>query len=359
MIRYGCLILSVAGILSAGCRADPATELLERELRWQEDEIYHLEDVVDQLKSQLHAYEHGTFSSVDDNDDDRDRRLPSSSERVGPPSVDIGEPVEELPQNLEQAPPFEGLPQYDPLPPAGEESYHYEPAALSGDGPDTAQARETSGFFDPGEVDEITLNALLTGLRDFDGEEGYDGVALSLEPRNADGEIVESAGAISVVVLDEAQPGASARIARWDLTADEARAHFRKSSVGNGIHLELTWPEAAPVTDQLQMFVRFTSAEGQVLETEHRLGPGADAALPSTGWQAARRPRRRAARRPAEMPHLATRPPRSRPTPRQTAEESGPTIDLPAAREQRTPTTRPREQGLPRGPQPPVWTPYR
>ena len=45
--------LAIAGLLLTGCKSSGNKELLERKLRWQEDQIYELEDALDDCECRL------------------------------------------------------------------------------------------------------------------------------------------------------------------------------------------------------------------------------------------------------------------------------------------------------------------
>lgn len=120
-------------------------------------------------------------------------------------------------------------------------------------------------------VTHIVAKAELSGGRGFDHEETEADVLVVVEPRNKSGQFVELAGPVSVVVLDGDKVGSAARIARWDYDAGSARRAIRRSSLGQGIHLELHWPDAEPETEDLHVFIRYTTIEERRLETDLRL----------------------------------------------------------------------------------------
>ncbi len=158
----------------------------------------------------------------------------------------------------------------------------------------------------------ITLGRAGTGGTDLDGRPGDDGIAVVVEPRSANEELVPATGDVSVVLLDPSQVGQAARVARWDFTAADAARSFE-----DGIHLEMPWPERPPSSERLHLFVRYTTSDGRRLEADtpieldltgrkarswtatHRAGPSAGsgglAGRPSVGASAgsgglARRP---------------------------------------------------------------------
>src|SRR5262249_1058093 len=92
----------------------------------------------------------------------------------------------------------------------------------------------------------VTLNPLLTGGADLDGQPGDDGLCIVIEPRNAADQCISLAGAVSVVLLDPSRQGDTARIARWDFDAAAVQQALQRTQAARGIKLELPWPAAAP-----------------------------------------------------------------------------------------------------------------
>ncbi len=74
-----------------------------------------------------------------------------------------------------------------------------------------------------------------------------------------------------MALLDPALPGDAARIARWDVAARESTGHFRRMPAGDGIYLELPWPNKPPAHGNLQVLVRFTTRDGRHLEAQRPL----------------------------------------------------------------------------------------
>lgn len=120
-------------------------------------------------------------------------------------------------------------------------------------------------------VTHIHLNPLLTGGADFDRQPGDEGLSIVLEPRNAADQYVPQAGAVSVVVLDPSKAGDAARIARWDFTLTAAQQKLQTTSAAKGLHLEMPWPASAPSSNQLQLFVRYETADGRRLQTDREI----------------------------------------------------------------------------------------
>jgi hypothetical protein len=133
-------------------------------------------------------------------------------------------------------------------------------------------------------VTHVVAHAELVSERGFDDEVTDADVLVVVEPRNQNGQYVELTGPVSVVVLDANKLGSEARVARWDFDAGSARRLIRSSQMGRGIHLALNWPDGEPDSNNLQLFVRYTTVENRKLEADLALQANPD--RPSAGgWR--------------------------------------------------------------------------
>ncbi len=286
----GWIVVALALVVMLGCtparrRHDAYQELLNAEKRWLEDQIYDLNfqysALQDKYESTLREndalrralqQQHSSDKSRDNSSDTTPPesvspsgagalRPPVDLEAITPPEIDLGEPAPSLQESPPLTPPAELLPGSPPEP-----MLDGTPAAPSaGDFPTTH-----GELVDP-RVTHIYLNPRLTGGADLDGRPGDDGISVVIEPRNAAGQFVAVAGALSIVVLDPALQGEAARVARWDFTVHETREMMTESVFGKGIHLRLPWPNQAPTNAKLHLFVRYTAADGSRLEADREI----------------------------------------------------------------------------------------
>lgn len=185
------------------------------------------------------------------------------------------------------------------------------------------QGRASGGSAQSARVVEITLNDALTGGCHTDPQRGDQGVSLLLEPRDGDGRLIVAPAAVSVVILDPALQGDAARVARWDFSAEQLGSLYRRTSSGEGFHLEMLWPGTPPAHEALQLFVRYVTSDGRKLEVQRRIrvavGGGGNGELTADrrgvasvgpngerGWQ--QRPVAPTAAPPAEPLRLSSRP---------------------------------------------------
>ncbi len=339
-------VLGLACLAAVGCRTNPAVTALERENRDLEDEIYRLQDVLDRTQDNLDKCRRGSAPRPQAAPPTLPLRVPlrEPSDSAAAPAGRMPAPVirgpELTPLDPKQPPPPESLnlPQIEvprqplpagqvprslmtpgssapteskgtegralPLPSGSKPAAPATPGKLELPGPlgtkpgsaaagpprnwrvELASAQSLPATADSGQVDRLTLNRSLCGGIDMDQQAGDDGLLVMIEPRNPQGQLVAAAAPISVVLLDGNLPADEARVARWDLSAEETASRYRRTSQGEGFYLELPWPEKPPANSHLHLFVRYTACDGRNLETQREI----DLALPNKaaeGWKRA------------------------------------------------------------------------
>lgn len=305
--RFMPICLALLGL--AGCRSDPNIALLERELRYQEDAIYELEDMLEDHRAALddcqdenarlreRLGEGGEKPAASDSSvGDWPPPKPKPDPRPGspeipdvemtPPSVELPEgvaPRKTVPDTLKR---FDRPADPAPLEPPEEPDAPQEPTStealrdaqappprrLDSRAPSRAIEKEATEVIEPvadqAGVESIALGSQLTGGYDADGEPGDEGICVCLYPENGSGEFLPVAAPVSIALLDPAEKGDAARVARWDFTAEEVGSAYRRSSLGKGAYLAMLWPEKAPRRDRLHLFVRLTTDEGRKLQID-------------------------------------------------------------------------------------------
>lgn len=293
-----CLVLLGAG----GCRTDPAIMMLERENRQLEDVIYRQRDTIDQYRQALEACQASAPAIVEGPSlgppqptpaprptrsptEPRSRRRQSSEssapEIPGPPVIEMpeqAEPPGELPEIFRsprskpgpegEAPPFERSP--------GTNGPARTPArGAATRSPWGARDEVAAGGNTP--VAQITLANVVVRRGDTSQSPGGEGISLVVQPRDAAGRVVQAAAPLSIVVLDPAVSGEAARVARWDISANEVARLFRNSPAGDGIHLDLAWPAGPPVHNRLHLFARYATDDGRRVQTDQLIDVGVSA----------------------------------------------------------------------------------
>jgi len=278
-------LVALALLLAAGCRSNGNQELLERDLRTQEDQIYQLQDQLKDTQRQLEdcrrentdlkKENHGGASNVPGGNGDPDSSggtRPGNDSTIPPlPKIDPGTPAPpsgsgsslETPKSTDAAP--------------GDST---APLAASPVGTATSIPPE-----DPAGVQRIAINPILTGPHSFGpGAPGdNDGVQVIFAPRDASNRPLNAPGSVAIVVIDPELPGAAARVARWDFTAEEAASHYQQTALAKGFRFQLVWPKGTPEHDKLRLYVRFVTPDGRRFEAEHTLHLGARSAA-TNSW---------------------------------------------------------------------------
>ena len=140
-------------------------------------------------------------------------------------------------------------------------------------GRDRADPAPPAGTRPPADqrVVAIDLNARRTGGIELDGMPGDDGISVLIEPRNAAGQFVAKSAAISIVLLDPLQRDEQARFARWDFDLSAAQRMMQTQGSDRGLHVQVPWTDAPPTTDRLHLFVRYSTEDGRVLESDREI----------------------------------------------------------------------------------------
>jgi len=369
------------GIAASGCRTNLSRDLLEQELRMQEDKIYELQGLVEEYQQQLDSCQRENQSLLKEHAapaSSRDSRASSRSRRHPREEGDeLSLPQVEMPAGSLRggnAPAYNGPPVIsppDPEVPEGEHRDEFEPtkpsnaklpSSITVPGEDNSELPQfelpaggnppaddkTTGDEMPGEetVTQISLNRKLTGGHNVDDQPGDDGLMVVIEPLDASGELIEVPGEVSVVVLDPAQEGEAARVARWDFTSEEAAQHIKRTPMGDGLHFDLRWPHGPPANRTLNLYVRFKTLEGKKLqlekEIEVRLPGKDDSSDAAPAWTKADKPAPE-----AEASSTDASAPRAKAT-----------AIRPASDDAANKTDRPKDDRTSRG-SAPKWTPYR
>lgn len=267
----GLLLLAIAG-----CRSDPAREILERELRRKEDEIYRLKWALEDLQD--------TSSCSDDWRPRSSEPEAAPSRRSGsappsgatPPAIELpSRPTEGVPDSL-VPPGAPDVPEHlrGPSGPALEKDAEAPAARTDNDGvsavvPLLGAPIRPSG--DSRRATTIALNRTMTGGINGGGADGDQGLMAVVEPRDAAGRAVDAPAEISVVVLDPAITDAEGKavcVARWEYTAAETAELFRRSGSSLAIHLMMAWPDERPKHNKLHLFTRYVTADGRKLQDD-------------------------------------------------------------------------------------------
>jgi hypothetical protein len=117
---------------------------------------------------------------------------------------------------------------------------------------------------DPSNVDPEIVSRIQignsSGSRDFDGQDGDDGMSIIVQPIDHRGEILAVPGPVSIVLLDARN---RERVARWEYSEAEVQEAFVADGSGVGFRLDMSWAGMEPRSTDLHVYVRFRGAGGE------------------------------------------------------------------------------------------------
>lgn len=295
--------LCLAVMVTIGCKSDLNQQLLERELRYQEDQIYNLQDQLLEKSARLDHVAGENMSlrkqlGVSAADD------PAPAARSGrgrspavppaatvPPAISLpdapsfqpgrgpagpanpGPPARLAPPTLEGVPPLPdepgpGRPSADAgdslaLPPPATASI--DPAARPIETADEPPALVQMSYDEPagpGLAARLVVNRSAAAAIDADGDGTSEGITLVIEPRDDRERLASPPGDVTVTAFDAAAATGGPPLGRWSIPAAEAAARFRPTGRRRGLFLELPWQGTAPSGDHIRLEVQATSPSG-------------------------------------------------------------------------------------------------
>jgi hypothetical protein len=282
-------VVAASCVAATGCKSDLSQQLLERELRYQEDQIYQLQDELQAKCAHLDMLSGENASlrrqlGVSPGDSlSRPRGSvprPASAPVAVPPALQIPEAIRvPAPAAAPLAPP--ALDNIPPLPVKPSATSEPTPLALpeptdAAASPPTKPAADRPApvampvaFDQPladGRPVRLEVRTANTSCFDDNGDGTSDGIAVTFEPRDAAEKLVPAPGQVTITVFDAAEPAGT--LAEWTIPTDQAATHFRPTTRLRGMHFQLRWPGTPPTGDHVRVVVRVTGPEGAVLETD-------------------------------------------------------------------------------------------
>jgi len=318
--------LSVAVIITFGCRTPQIVTQLEKENYALESKIWELVSLLEQKQSELEACRNelervksqsgmtsGQTTRVSPPRELYAPTWPENASKALEPSPPVGSSTEPSPlPEINVTPPVRetsperalrgAMPDTSPVEPSDDDAVN-RPLLLAPSRseveptPDvlpretTQQASPLDSTLAPAPRSAIPISSRSSGMisqgsqakpvpvrlslaqdyvtgRNYDGEPGDDGIALLVQPLDSQGNIILEPAAISVVVIDPAVRGSMARIARWDFQPEEVKSYVVHRGDLAGFLLELPWPNRIPDHEELKVFVRYYLPDGSHLETQ-------------------------------------------------------------------------------------------
>jgi hypothetical protein len=286
--RLALATFAAVAALAGGCRSGAQSDIVEREMRQQEDQIYALQDdlsnyqqLVCQYRSENEALkqqlaECPTAKTTPAakpavNNDAGRSRLKQSPQTPIPPSIKSKGPQLGEPETPPGVPKLElGEPEVPPLKDSSAiESpiFHfvsYEAAAdYSEDAASTPQntAEPRKSLIATDLPEQVVLRGQI--VRD----EGAAGprILAHVEPRLSSGQPVAFRGPMSLMVLDPNREGHAASIARWDFGTEDLGQAAVRTAEGTTLEFPLQLPPEAPTDRPVELWARLLRVDGQKL----------------------------------------------------------------------------------------------
>jgi len=104
-----------------------------------------------------------------------------------------------------------------------------------------------------------------------------------VEALNATNEPVDATGEASLMIMARDAPGSFQKIDRWDFSPDETKAAWQSSHLGDGLHLELPLGDKVLPEGELELWARVVSADGKKLLTQFAFDPTQLASIDEAG----------------------------------------------------------------------------
>ncbi len=292
----GLLGLLVLTVWTMGCSTPRGTEALERELRYQEDMIYQLQDYIETYKSYLDECRrenqicHQKSGVPDEKQSAFGSGQKSDDVQLVPPAVKlpgkIKPPKIELP-SIEQG----SFNQFDGRAPSSdaviaqlidsEWAYplpdkvalaRYQESIVKHTSVPTPLADNLP--VDP-VIKSLTLGHESVGV--YTGEPGKGGIWILLEPHNAVNQVVRPTGELSVAILNpKAYSEKQARVANWKFSPEQMEMITNGMPPGEGLLLELPWINKPPEQKVFQLYLRLITPNGDRLLADHLIDTSVD-----------------------------------------------------------------------------------
>ena len=267
-----------------GCRSASSTDLVEREMRNQEDQIYALQDYVSEYQQLLCEYRREnealkrqmvTGQFRDDlpsprRSDTRPPRRTSPTPPSQPPTPDeeVTPPTDVPPLEFNESdiPPVDTTSADD----AADTTLEVAEYDSSDETPVETGVDNSGVVFAAFEQPEVAEKAEWAVEQVHVRGEVWPGdgavgprVLVNVHPLTASGYAAEVDGELSLMILDTDAEGREISLARWDFTPDEWRPMLAVAGDGAVLELPLQLPTEVPADRPLELWVRLVTGEGE------------------------------------------------------------------------------------------------
>lgn len=307
---------------ACGCQSNSQTDLLARDRRMEEDQLYAMQDYIAQYQQLVCKYRSENASlrrrlAEEQNNYRRDNqpqpqpstREPNWSTTSGPPKTETGPTPAPLKQPAQPTTPTPGAPNMEPpdVPPLGthssdagdhesspasqEKVADYEEPVANGNSTDELPTTDAPAEQANSELARQTTasawqDVLLSG-RVVSNPHGGPRLAIELSPRADVGTSTMFDGSVSLLLVSVQPDGRREKLARWDFGAGDVQAAADPKAKNSTLHFHVELPADTKVDSPVELMARLTTAGGDKLLTYANVDltrPGGFTSGPNRIW---------------------------------------------------------------------------
>jgi hypothetical protein len=273
-------ILGLFALLLAGCRSNAQQDLITRELRMQEDQLYAMEDYISQYQQLVCKYRSENAAlrrqmadgSYEGDVDELPR--PGSSVRPGaersgptfraPQTPERNEPAsDDIEIQVPDIPPLEGSTSTQRDSRITTTTYNERAGEAASAAGETAAGEKpnhpsTTHSEPPNPVSlrgEVIANDAGGGPR----------LMVDVERLNPSGQGTAFVGTLSLLLLERSQGNIPQNLARWDFSAEDVQSASEPAAGEHAMRFYLELPADTPVSNASEIWVRLLPREGKKL----------------------------------------------------------------------------------------------
>lgn len=119
-------------------------------------------------------------------------------------------------------------------------------------------------------ISGLSINKLMSGGKDQDGDQADEALQLIVAPHDADGDLVKVAGQMEIEAYDLSRNGEDKRVGRWVFDSGEARKHWHSGFLSSGFQFHLPW-EQHPGGKEILVHARLVTSDGRQFDTNQTI----------------------------------------------------------------------------------------
>jgi hypothetical protein len=263
---------ALSSILSAGCQSSGQYDQVARELRMQEDELYALEDYLDQYQKLVCKYRSENAAlkrQLAENGATPSKTRPSNGSRRAPtgPSINVPPADGTPPSEVEspEIPPLEETTSNDSNSTARGRRLRGRVKLAGGQIADGEVVHAQAIAFEPVASAPAVSDVWLHGEVVANQTGGGPRMLVKVEPLDAEGRPIAFSGPLSLMLMGPVEGGVQVPVARWDYRPQDVRAALSADGDGKTIQFHLELPPDTPTSDGTQLWVRLLQRQGAKL----------------------------------------------------------------------------------------------